>query len=159
MNLNTIPETKIIYKIPGLPVPITNEELEEIFKPYGNVLAIRIPVYRNGHQKGMAYIDFEDESSAAKALLATDGMKIKDKVICVAISNPQERKKESTEEKALVKSLGGHAASKSHSQPKPVLMIPRNVKLKIESNGSNSKSTEGTAPLTNKDFRDMLLKK
>lgn len=147
--------------IKGLPAVITKEELEELFKPHGEVVDIRIPVYRNGHAKGIAYVDFENEADASKALLATDGIQVKGKVISVAISNPKERKKESPDEEQLAKSLGGHPSGKSMSHPKPALaMIPRNVQLSSVSNGSNtSKSAEGTVPLTNQDFREMLLKK
>lgn len=145
--------------ISGLPAIITKEELEELFKPHGTVVDIRIPVYRNGHAKGIAYVDFENENEASKALLATDGIEIKGKMISVAISNPKERKKESSEEEHLTKSLGAHPSGKSFSHPKPALaMIPRNVQL-TSVNGNKSKSNETTTPLTNKDFREMLLKK
>ncbi|XP_051160742.1 squamous cell carcinoma antigen recognized by T-cells 3-like [Leptopilina boulardi] len=145
--------------IKGLPAIITKEELEELFKSHGTVVDIRIPVYRNGHAKGIAYVDFENENEASKALLATDGIEIKGKMISVAISNPKERKKESSEEEHLTKSLGAHPSGKSFSHPKPALaMIPRNVQL-TSVNGNKSKSNETTTPLTNKDFREMLLKK
>lgn len=147
----------INFSLAGLPAMITKEELEELFKPHGLVTDIRIPLYRNGHAKGIAYVDFENETHASKALLATDGIEVKGKVICVAISNPKERKKESDDDH-LTKSLGGHSSGKSLSHPKPALaMVPRNVQLSSASNG-NTKSNEGTS-LTNKDFREMLLKK
>ena len=139
---------------------MTKEDLEEIFKAYGKVTDIRIPVYRNGHAKGMAYIDFEDEASASKALIATDGMKIQDKPISVMISNPTERKKDSSKDDHKIKSLGEHAVKRSVTHPKSALsLVPRTVILKSTSNGSTSKPSEEVKPKTNKDFKDMFLKK
>lgn len=100
-----------------------------------------------------------DENSAAKALLATDGMKIADKVISVAISQPPERKK--VEEPLLVKSLGGTTVSRTtFGMPKTLLsMVPRTVKT-AATNGSANVPGNGVAPkMSNQDFRNMLLNK
>lgn len=108
----------------------------------------------------MAYVDFEDEASASKALIATDGMEIKDKPISVMISNPKERKKDSSKDDHRIKSLGGHPGTKSFSHPKSALsMVPTTVLLNSASNGNPSKPTEEIKPKTNKDFKDMFLKK
>ena len=45
----------------------------------------RIVTYKNGKSKGIAYVEFEDEASASKALIQTDGMLIGDFQISVAI--------------------------------------------------------------------------
>lgn len=143
----------------GLPVSTTKEELEEIFKVHGALKEVRIVTYRNGHSKGLAYVEFMDENSAAKALLATDGMKIADKVISVAISQPPERKK--VEEPLLVKSLGGTTVSRTtFGMPKTLLsMVPRTVKT-AATNGSANVPGNGVAPkMSNQDFRNMLLNK
>ena len=52
---------------------------------------MRIVTYKNGKSKGLAYVEFEDEPSASKALLQTDGMLIGEHQISVAISNPPKR--------------------------------------------------------------------
>lgn len=143
-----------LYKL-GLPVSTTKEDLEEICKVYGVLKEVRIVTYRNGHSKGLAYVEFEDESSAAKALLAIDGMKIGDKVISVAISQPPERKK------VPVKSLGGTTVSRTtFGMPKTLLsMVPRTVKT-VATNGSATVTGNGVAPkMSNQDFRNMLLNK
>ena len=49
--------------------------------------------FKSGKSKGLAYVDFEDEPSASKALIQTDGMLIGEHQISVAISNPPKRKK------------------------------------------------------------------
>ncbi|XP_043252724.1 squamous cell carcinoma antigen recognized by T-cells 3-like isoform X2 [Colletes gigas] len=101
---HSLEKNKLFVK--GLPLTTTKEELEEVFKVHGTLKEVRIVTYRNGHSKGLAYVEYEDVTTAGKALLATDGMKIGDKVISVAISQPPERKKVQTmEETPLIKSL------------------------------------------------------
>ncbi|XP_015126104.1 squamous cell carcinoma antigen recognized by T-cells 3 [Diachasma alloeum] len=142
--------------VKGLPVKTTKEDLETIFKAYGPLKDVRIVTYRNGHSKGLAYVEFEDENAASKAVLATDGLTIDDKVISVAISKPPERKK--NPEEPLIKSLGGTTTSRTHfGVPKTLLsMIPRNVKP--AANGITAGKTDAK-PLNNQDFRNMLLNK
>lgn len=45
----------------GLPVTLDKEGVEKIFRPYGELKDVRIVTYRNGHSKGLAYVEFEDE--------------------------------------------------------------------------------------------------
>ncbi|KOX76546.1 Squamous cell carcinoma antigen recognized by T-cells 3 [Melipona quadrifasciata] len=149
----SLEKNKLFVK--GLSVSTTKEDLEEICKVYGVLKEVRIVTYRNGHSKGLAYVEFEDESSAAKALLAIDGMKIGDKVISVAISQPPERKK------VPIKSLGGTTVSRTtFGMPKTLLsMVPRIVKT-AATNGSATITGNGVAPkMSNQDFRNMLLNK
>lgn len=139
---------------------MTKEELEEIFKSHGDLKEVRLVTYRNGHSKGLAYVEYHDEVIAAKALLSTDGMKIQDKVISVAISQPPNRKKPQTEENGgQVKSLGGTSTSRTaFGVPKTLLsMVPRNVKGS-SSNGSAA-SDKNAQSMSNQDFRNMLLNK
>lgn len=139
---------------------MTKEEVEEIFKVHGDLKEVRLVTYRNGHSKGLAYVEYHDEVTAAKALLNTDGMKIQDKVISVAISQPPDRKKTQTEENAgQVKSLGGTSTSRTaFGVPKTLLsMIPRNVK-RSSSNGSAAPDRNAQS-MSNQDFRNMLLNK
>ena len=75
---------------------------------------MRIVTYRNGKSKGLAYVDFEDEQSASKALIQTDGMLIGDFQISVAISNPPKKNKESSSapsRESLARSLGSGSVS------------------------------------------------
>ncbi|EZA54025.1 hypothetical protein DMN91_000267 [Ooceraea biroi] len=151
--------------VKGLPLTITKEELEEIFKVHGNLKEVRMVTYRNGHSKGLAYVEYHEETTAAKALLTSDGMKIQDKVITVAISKPPDRKKTQTveEDKEQVKSLGGTTTSRTtFGVPKTLLsMVPRNVKANVSNgNGNTSRTGNGVAqPMNNQDFRNMFLKK
>ncbi|KAK2495476.1 hypothetical protein MC885_000810 [Smutsia gigantea] len=78
--------------VSGLPFSCTKEELEEICKPHGTVKDIRLVTNRAGKPKGLAYVEYENESQASQAVMKMDGMTIKENVIKVAISNPPQRK-------------------------------------------------------------------
>ncbi|XP_047369403.1 squamous cell carcinoma antigen recognized by T-cells 3-like [Vespa velutina] len=159
---NSILEKNKLF-VKGLPVATTKEDLEKIFNIHGKLKDVRLVTYRNGHSKGLAYIEYLDESDAAKALIATDGMKIGDKEINVAISQPPERKK--GEEISYVKSLGSSTVSRTtFGLPKTLLsMVPRNVKItSINNTNDNDKSSSKNGisqPKSNQDFRNMLLNK
>lgn len=47
--------------ITGLPLSLTKDDLEKLFGQYGALKDIRLVTYRNGHFKGLAYVDFADE--------------------------------------------------------------------------------------------------
>lgn len=78
--------------ISGLPFSCTREELEEICKAHGTVKDLRLVTNRAGKPKGLAYVEYENESQASQAVMKMDGMTIKENVIKVAISNPPQRK-------------------------------------------------------------------
>ncbi|KAJ8676580.1 hypothetical protein QAD02_012367 [Eretmocerus hayati] len=146
--------------VKGLSPSTSKEDLEEIFKVHGTLKDVRIVTYRNGHSKGLAYVEFEDENSASKALVATDGMTIADKVVSVAISQPPQRK--ATGAVDDIRSLGGSSTSRTtFGNPKTVLsMIPRTVTRNVLNNKGEEVSKNGVPPpKTNADFRNMLLKK
>lgn len=77
--------------------------------------------YRNGRSKGMAYVEYEEEAAASKALIQTDGMLIGENQISVSISNPPKRKQgdeptpEEKKEK-IAQSLGSGSVT-SRSKP------------------------------------------
>ena len=62
----------------------------------------------NDYKDKMGIVDYEDEVSAATALVRADNMLIKSKYIKVALSNPPKRKNEpETPSSSEIKSLGG----------------------------------------------------
>ncbi|XP_060871139.1 squamous cell carcinoma antigen recognized by T-cells 3-like isoform X2 [Metopolophium dirhodum] len=142
--------------VKGLPLTCTKTDLENIFKPYGALKDIRVVTFRNGHSKGLAYVDFEDEVSAAQALLKTDNTVIKDRTISVALSQPPERREPSD-----IKSYPPVAKFKSQATP---LLLGRRAKLSYtpsvlqkKSAQTASTSADDKTPLNNEDFRKMLL--
>uniref|UniRef100_A0A2K6EW48 Spliceosome associated factor 3, U4/U6 recycling protein n=1 Tax=Propithecus coquereli TaxID=379532 RepID=A0A2K6EW48_PROCO len=78
--------------VSGLPFSCTKEELEEICKAHGTVKDLRLVTNRAGKPKGLAYVEYENESQASQAVMKMDGMTIRENVIKVAISNPPQRK-------------------------------------------------------------------
>ncbi|XP_020299615.1 squamous cell carcinoma antigen recognized by T-cells 3-like [Pseudomyrmex gracilis] len=157
---STLEKNKLFVK--GLPLTTTKEQLEEIFKVYGDLKEVRLVTYRNGHSKGLAYVEYHDEAIAAKALFNTDGMKIQDKVINVAISQPPDRKKIQTTEESgkQIKSLGGTTTSRTaFGVPKTLLsMVPRNVKTNNR-NGAAPNGNGIAQSMSNQEFRNMLFDK
>ncbi|XP_063971619.1 squamous cell carcinoma antigen recognized by T-cells 3-like isoform X1 [Lytechinus pictus] len=78
--------------VTGLPRKLTKEELEKTFSKYGKLKDARIVTYKSGVPKGLAYVDFEDEACASKAVIGLDNTQIGEHTITVAISNPPTRK-------------------------------------------------------------------
>jgi RNA recognition motif-containing protein len=61
MFIPTERRNKNSFIFTDLPPTMTKEELEEVFKSYGSLKDVRIVTYRNGHSKGLAYVEFNDE--------------------------------------------------------------------------------------------------
>ena len=162
--------------VSSLDPSVTRQDLQEIFGKFGKLTAVRVPTYRNGHAKGIAFVDFEDEVSAATALVKSDNMTIKNKAIKVALSNPPKRKDEqesSAGSSSDVKSLGGTEAKdfgprgkgrsqlaftpRSISVPSkpPSKMEPMKfVKAKDTQNGSNGNGETNGAVFTKDSLKN-----
>merc|ERR1712112_299639 len=92
----------------GLEPSVTQEEVRELFAQYGQLTGVRLVTYRNGHSKGIAFVEFEKEAEAAVALLKTDGTKLKGVELQVALSNPPKKEENPpATPKEQVRSLGG----------------------------------------------------
>merc|ERR1719225_1432247 len=91
----------------GIEASVTQEEVRELFAPFGQLTAVRLVTYWNGHSKGIAFVEYEKEAEAAVALLKTDGTKLKGVELQVALSNPP--KKEESSSSAGVGAGGGGA--------------------------------------------------
>lgn len=152
--------------VKGIPQDMTVEELKEMFNSYGPLKDVRLVTYRNGHSKGLAYIEYEDENSASAALVKTDGSKIREHIISVAISNPPERKqrkrdgnKTSTQLSSILGGGGGSIVGPRGRGRTQLTMVPRALqqvsrvsKQNGESNGTESKNKK----MSNDDFRRLL---
>ncbi|XP_059487231.1 squamous cell carcinoma antigen recognized by T-cells 3-like [Neocloeon triangulifer] len=146
--------------IKGLPFTSTKEDLEKRFSEFGALKDVRLVTYRNGHFKGLAYVEFEDETAAAHALLKTDGLELEGKPISVAISRPPERKQTSLMD---VPSLGGRPRDASRPQRSSDGFMPRALRLAVPSTSGNTEAatpTNGAAKpaekKTNDFFRSMF---
>ncbi|XP_053181607.1 squamous cell carcinoma antigen recognized by T-cells 3 isoform X1 [Scomber japonicus] len=165
---NTSIEKQKIF-ISGLPFSCTKEQLEEISKKYGTVVDVRLVTYRSGKPKGLAYVEFADETQASQAVLKMDGMEIETNKISVAISNPPRRN---------MMDKPGSSRPTTDLMPRQVYgsrgrgrtqlsLLPRSLHRqsapisKVENgNAATAANTAGEAkPLSNSDFARMILNK
>ena len=88
------PDSKLVYStglekhklfISGLSTSTTREKLTEIFSKFGDLKDVRIVTYKNGHSKGLAFVEFKDVECASKALVGLDGSTVDSKEIKIAI--------------------------------------------------------------------------
>ncbi|XP_032899062.1 squamous cell carcinoma antigen recognized by T-cells 3 isoform X2 [Amblyraja radiata] len=162
--------------ISGLPFSCTREDLEELCKDHGNLKEIRLVTNRSGKPKGLAYVEFENETQASLAVLKLDGNVLKDHTISVAISNPPQRKQTANVE------TGGTSGSflprqvygprgKGRTQlalvPRALQRLPapgtstENGTLREQDDNAKGDSTRAAdmKKMTNADFAKMLLRK
>ncbi|XP_073917306.1 squamous cell carcinoma antigen recognized by T-cells 3 isoform X1 [Castor canadensis] len=159
--------------ISGLPFSCTEEELQDICKAHGTVKDLRLVTTRAGKPKGLAYVEYENESQASQAVMKMDGMTIKENVIKVAISNPPQRKV--PEKSEARKAPGGPmmprqiygARGKGRTQ---LSLLPRALQ---RPSGAAPQAENGPAPrpevatsaateapkMSNADFAKLLLRK
>ncbi|XP_073528400.1 squamous cell carcinoma antigen recognized by T-cells 3 isoform X1 [Phyllobates terribilis] len=159
--------------VSGLPFSCTKEELEEIFKEHGTIKEIRLVTNRSGKPKGLAYVEYENETQASQAVIKLDGTKIKDHTIKVAISNPPVRKPQESQEAArsttsMVPRQAYGARGKGRTQ---VALLPRSLhRQNIPSTTKTENGTQQTPEassgaggeprkMSNADFARMLLQK
>lgn len=132
----------------GLPFITDQQAVENIFKQY-DCTSVRLVTKKNGQSKGCAYVDFTNEEAAQKALEATNGINVGDRVIEVAISNPPPP--------------GTSGAISEFKEPfrnarskLSVPLIPRGVQLKQKQENGKEKETVPVKK-SNDDFRKMFL--
>ncbi|XP_068623305.1 squamous cell carcinoma antigen recognized by T-cells 3 isoform X2 [Battus philenor] len=154
----TVERNKLFVK--NLPYDqCTKDALTKTFDKYGSLKDIRIVTFKDGKPKGLAYIEYENEESAAKALKETDGLQLGDRKLQVAISEPPP-KAAPTSTPTLGQSKrdsgGGMRRTQLSSFIPSVLQKPSTSKSSV-ANGSHANGEENR-PLSNTDFRNMLLK-
>ncbi|XP_058491737.1 squamous cell carcinoma antigen recognized by T-cells 3 [Solea solea] len=172
---NTSIEKHKIF-ISGLPFSCTKEQLEEMCKGHGDIKEVRLVTYRSGKPKGLAYVEFADETQASQAVLKMDGMEIEDNKITVAISNPPRRNMMDAPGSSKPTNLMPRQVYGSRGKGRTQLsLLPRSLHRQSESvskvengaaseqvlaTGSASKNAAAEAKsLSNSDFAKMLLNK
>uniref|UniRef100_A0A1A9VRE6 RRM domain-containing protein n=1 Tax=Glossina austeni TaxID=7395 RepID=A0A1A9VRE6_GLOAU len=146
--------------VKGLPHDVTEEELKEIFATCGKIKDVRLVHHKSGKFKNIAYVEYEDESSAGKAVLALDKTKLRDHLLSVAISAPPPKPAASPSNS--MKSLGiiPHKQRKAFDQKPRMSLIPNAVRKNFQSqnapNSLNTLNNHNGAPKTNEDFRNLL---
>ncbi|XP_059611598.1 squamous cell carcinoma antigen recognized by T-cells 3 [Phlebotomus argentipes] len=112
----------------------TKEELEEIFKPYGELKDVRVVFHKNGNPKGIAYVEFVEETAASAALLKVDQYQLGKNTLSVSISAPPQRGQPRNVQK--VESLGAAKRLLHPGEMRPrMAFIPRSVQQKSTKNG------------------------
>ncbi|KAA0716719.1 Squamous cell carcinoma antigen recognized by T-cells 3 [Triplophysa tibetana] len=174
-KFNTSMEKHKIF-ISGLPYTCSKEQLEQLCKEHGTIIASRLVTNRSGKPKGLAYVEYENETQASQAVLKLDGTMLENLKLSVAISNPPSRK---IEDKvvpsrilgaAMPRQLQG-ARGKGRTQ---ISLIPRSLHRQStpDAKAENGTVTDGVhggpgttnlatqmKTLSNEDFARMLLKK
>ncbi|CAK8690689.1 unnamed protein product [Clavelina lepadiformis] len=111
--------------VSGLSFKTSEEKVREVFSAHGLLKTVRIVTARNGKSKGLAYIEYENESDASQALIKTDQLEVDGFQIKVAISNPPARKRPSEDKRRV---LGGgdrtQAAGRGRGRTQ-LSMVPR----------------------------------
>lgn len=167
--------------VKNLPFTKCNKNaLGEIFDKYGKVKDIRVVTHKDGKPKGLAYVEYEDESSAAEAVAKAHGMLLDQRKLDVALSAPPPRAVSLID--ANVPALGqlkrdgsgGMRRTQLSSFIPSVLQKPSTSGISAPTSSSvngtqtangNSNGSSSTArddekrPLSNSDFRSLLLSK
>lgn len=81
---------KRIY-VGNLTFDLTEEELRQLFEPYGQVESARIMTDRDtGQPRGFGFVEMSDEESASKAMEALNGTSLRERYIKVSGELPGE---------------------------------------------------------------------
>jgi len=86
--------------VAGLSKFVTKEDLEKLFRTYGPVREIRMALDADGHSKGFAFVEFEEEADAVKALGANN-YDLKKRRIAVTLSDTRVRSRRREPETGL----------------------------------------------------------
>ena len=74
----------------SLPYTTTEEELHEIFSPYGEVISVRIISDRmTGRSKGFGFVEMESDDGAQSAVSQLDGQEYEGRSLRVSEAKPQ----------------------------------------------------------------------
>lgn len=77
----------------SLPYTTTEEELHEIFSPYGEILSVRIISDRmTGRSKGFGFVEMAIGEEADKAVQDLNGASLKGRTLIVNEARPEEKR-------------------------------------------------------------------
>lgn len=151
----------------------TKDALAEVFDKYGKLKDVRVVTHKDGKPKGLAYIEYEDESAASQAVSACHGMLLGERKLDVALSAPPPRQASSADMPVLglaKRDTGGGMRRTQLSTFIPSVLQKASTSAArattSNANGSSASSQPNSAhsngddkrPLSNSDFRSLLLK-
>ncbi|GIX49326.1 MAG: RNA-binding protein [Candidatus Tectimicrobiota bacterium] len=83
---------KNIY-VGGLPYSVTEDQLRELFSPYGVVDAVRVITDRaTGQSRGFGFVEMRTEAEAQQAIKALNGSQLQGRRLVVNEARPQEKR-------------------------------------------------------------------
>lgn len=134
-------QNKIFVK--NIPFEFSKEDLlAKVFADVAeDVVDIRLVTFRNGHSKGIAYVEMKSAEIAAKVAKEKNDMEIADRKLFVAISNPSAAKDNPKPPQSFNNRQGGDnrlPGSSSSSIMIPHSLMVRQSKVKIHLDGSNA---------------------
>jgi RNA recognition motif-containing protein len=75
----------------NLPYTVTNEELAQLFAPYGEVGDVNVVMDRDtGRSKGFGFVDMADDAAARRAIAELNGSPIGERTLTVNEARPRE---------------------------------------------------------------------
>lgn len=151
--------------IKGLPFEATQEDVSKLFEPYGKLKDVRLVYYRSGKSKGLAYVEYETEAAAKKAVMQLDQYNMNGFTISVALSAPPPRGNptQTTTQENEQPSSSSLGSGKRHFvkgdvKQKLSSLIPTALLRKTIPTGAVAIEAD-SKPKSNEDFRKLLLKK
>lgn len=77
----------------NLPYSTTEQDLSDLFGQYGSIGSVKVVIDRvSGRPRGIAFVEFEEESSASSAVEALNGHELDGRAIIVNVARPQEKR-------------------------------------------------------------------
>ncbi|XP_043221068.1 squamous cell carcinoma antigen recognized by T-cells 3-like [Amphibalanus amphitrite] len=151
--------------IKGLSLKTTADTLRTKFSEFGPLKDVRLVTLRNGYPKGIAYVEFEDEAAAQRAVEQTDQTQLEGSTILVAISDPSKARGG-----AGAPTGAGGAGGAGRPPPRPAAgrgapargrrqqtaFVPRALQKRPDQAASGEPAAP---PKSNAEFRNLLLAK
>lgn len=76
--------------IGNLPWSATQQQLEELFAPHGEIVDVKLIIDRvSGRSKGIAFVEYTTEDAAQKAIEAMNGYELDGRALIVNVARPQ----------------------------------------------------------------------
>ncbi|KRY55652.1 Squamous cell carcinoma antigen recognized by T-cells 3 [Trichinella britovi] len=82
--------------VKNIPTFATENEVETLFRQYGDLRSVRLVLHKSGRSKGLAYVEFDNEEAAERARLGQNGAHFLGKRLSVEFSNPPPRQDRSS---------------------------------------------------------------
>ena len=77
----------------SLPYTLSEEQLKDVFVPYGAVVSVRIVTDKfTGKSKGFGFVEMEGPDSAQKAIDAVHGSDVGGRTLVVNIAHPEQKR-------------------------------------------------------------------